>query len=233
MIEGPAYQVDQGGKGALLRLDRDGSRFDLREVENVGDEIEQVRAGAVYGAREFHLLACQIAFGILRQLLTENQNAVERRPQLVRHVREELRLVLRRQRQFRRLVLDRPASLLDLLVLSFDLGILLRELLRLLRQLLVGLLKLLLLRLQLARELLRLLQQPFGLHGRLDTVEDDADAGRQLFEEGEVRGREILEGGQTEHRLDLPFKDDGKDDEIAGQGLEEDRTDRHRVRGHI
>ena len=122
-------------------------------------------------------------FGVVRQLLAENQDAVERRSQLVRHVREELRLVLGGQRQFRGLVFDRAASLLDFLVLPFDLGILFGELLRLLRELLVRLLKLLLLRLQLTRELLRLLQQPFGLHRRLNAVEHDADTRRQLFEE--------------------------------------------------
>ena len=52
------------------------------------------------------------------------------------------------------------------------------KLLRLLRELLVGLLQLLLLRLQLGGQLLRLLQQAFGLHRRFNGVEHDADAGR-------------------------------------------------------
>ena len=59
--------------------------------------------------------------------------------------------------------------------LRFHLDVPFGELLRLLLQLLVGLLQLLLLRLQLAGELLRLLQQAFGLHGRFDRVEHDAD----------------------------------------------------------
>ena len=58
-------------------------------------------------------------------------------------------------------------------------------------ELVVGLLQLLLLRLQLAGELLRLQQQAFGAHGGLDRVEHDADAPGQLLEEGEVRGREL------------------------------------------
>ena len=223
----------QAAEEDLLGVDGDGAGLDLRQVENVGDQVQQVRAGAVDGARELHLLVRQIAFGIVRQLLAENQDAVERRPQLVRHVGEELRLVLRGQRQLRGLVFERAAGLLDFLVLALDLGVLLGELLRLLRQLLVGLLQLLLLRLQLARELLRLLQQPFGLHRRLDAVQHDADAGRQLLEERQVRRREVLQRRETEHRLDLPFEHDGEDDEVARQRLEEDRADRHGVGGHV
>ena len=34
---------------------RDGARFDLGEIENVADEVEQVRAGAVNGAGELDL----------------------------------------------------------------------------------------------------------------------------------------------------------------------------------
>ena len=105
----------------------------------------------------------------------------------MRHVGQELRLVLRGQRQLGGLFFQRAPGLLDLLVLALDLGVLLGELLRLLRQLLVGLLQLLLLRLQLGGELLRLLEQALGLHRRLDAVEHDADAGGQLLEERQVR----------------------------------------------
>jgi len=49
-------------------------------------------------------------------------------------------------------------------------------------ELLVGLLQFALLRLQFAGELLRLRQQPFGLHRRFDAVQDDANASRQLIE---------------------------------------------------
>ena len=134
-------------------------------------------------------LARQVAVRVVAELLAEDQDAVQRRAQLVRHVGEELGLVLRGQRQLGRLLLERAAGLLDLLVLALDLGVLLGELLRLLRELLVGLLQLLLLRLQLGGELLRLLEQALGLHRRLDAVEHDADAGGQLLEEGQVRAR--------------------------------------------
>ena len=129
--------------------------------------------------------------GFSAELLAEHQDAVERRAQLVRHVGQEFRLVLRGQRQFGRLFFQRAPRLLDFLVLALDLDVLLGELLRLLLELLVGLLQFLLLRLQFVGELLRLLEQAFGLHRRFDAVEHDADAGRQLLEKRQLRGREL------------------------------------------
>ena len=130
------------------------------------------------GAGEFDLLGRQIAVRIFGELLAEDQDAVERRAQLVRHVGEEFGLVLRGQRKLGRLFLERAAGLFDFLVLSFHLDVALGELLGLLFELFVGLLQFLLLGLQFAGELLRLLQQAFGLHRGLDRVEHDADASR-------------------------------------------------------
>ena len=101
----------------------------------------------------------QVAVGVLGELLAEDQDAVERRAQLVRHVREELGLVARGERQLGGLLFQRAARQLDFLVLALHLRVLLGEQLRLVGQLFVGLLQLLLLRLQLAGELLRLLEQ--------------------------------------------------------------------------
>ena len=123
-------------------------------------------------------LVAEIALRVVGQLLAEDEDRVERRAQLVRHVGQELRFVFRGQRQLGRLFLERAARLLDFLVLALDLDVSLGELLRLLFELLVGLLQLLLLRLQFAGELLRLLEQTFGLHRRFDRVEHDADRGR-------------------------------------------------------
>ena len=95
-----------------------------------------------------------------------------------RHVGEEFGLVLRGQRKFGRLFLERAPRLFDFLVLALHLDVALGELLGLLLELFVGLLQFLLLGLQFAGELLRLLQQAFGLHRGLDRVEHDADASR-------------------------------------------------------
>ena len=125
----------------------------------------------------------RLPVGFSASCWTQDQDRVQRRSQLMRHVGEELGLVLRRQRQFRGLLLERAARLLDLVVLAFDLDVLLSQLLRAERQLFVGLLQLALPRLQLGRQLLRLLQQVLGPHRRFNRVEDDADRLGQLFEE--------------------------------------------------
>ena len=105
----------------------------------------------------------------------------------MRHVGQEFRFVLRRQRQFRGLFFNRATRLFDLLVLALHLHVSFGKLLRLLFQLLVGLLQLALLRLQFGCELLRLLQQPFRLHRRFDRVQHDPDARRQLLQEGHLQ----------------------------------------------
>ncbi len=188
--ERPRHHVEQAGEEDLFRFDRDRARFDLREIENVADQVQQVGAGAVNGAGELDLLRREIAVRVVGELLAEHQNAVERRAQLVRHVGQELGLVLRSERQLLGLLFQRAAGLLDFLVLALHFDVLFGELLGFLRQLLVGLLQLFLLRLQLGGQLLRLLQQAFGLHRGFDAVQHDADAGGQLLEERQVRGGE-------------------------------------------
>ena len=117
----------------------------------------------------------QIADGVLGKLLAENQNRVQRRAQLVRHVREEFRLVLRSEGELRSLLFEGASGLLDFLVLPLDFDVLLGKLFRLRGQLLVGLLQLGLTGLQFEGQLLRLLQQVLGPHRRLDGVQHDAD----------------------------------------------------------
>src|SRR6185369_8081551 len=80
-------------------VDADGSRLDLGQVEDVVDQRQQVAARGVDGLRELDLARRQVALRVVRQLLRQDQQAVERRAQLVRHVGQELRLVLRRERE--------------------------------------------------------------------------------------------------------------------------------------
>ena len=207
--------VDQAGEGDFLGVDGDGSRFDLGQVENVADQVEQVGTGAVDGAGEVDLLERQIAFRVVAELLAQNQDAVERRAQLVRHVGEEFRLVLRRQRELGGLLFQRAAGLLDFLILALHLDVAFGELLRLLLELLVGLLQLALLGLQFAGQLLGLLQQAFRLHRRLDAVEHDADAGGELLQEHHLQGGELAERGELDHRLDLAFEQHRQHDDVA------------------
>lgn len=86
-------------------------------------------------------LSCpQIGVWVISKLLAEDQNAVERRPQLVRHICKKFGLVSGSERQLLRLLFQSPAGLFNLLILALDLGILLGELFGFLRELLVSLL---------------------------------------------------------------------------------------------
>ena len=104
-------------------------------------------------------LARQVAVGVLGELVGEDQQAVERRAQLVRHVGQELRLVLGGQGQLLGLFFQRLAGLFDFDVLAFDFGILMGQQLGLFLQFLVGLLQLFLPALQFRGQRLRLLEQ--------------------------------------------------------------------------
>ncbi|GAA3067997.1 hypothetical protein GCM10020254_09660 [Streptomyces goshikiensis] len=51
--------------------------LDLRQVEDVVDQLEQVRAGGVDDARVLDLLGGEVAGGVLGEQLGEDQQAVE------------------------------------------------------------------------------------------------------------------------------------------------------------
>ena len=233
VAERPRHHVEEVGEEHFLGVDRDGAGFDLGQVENIADEVEQVGAGAVDGARELDLLRRQIAFRIVGELLAEDQDRVERRAQLVRHVGQEFRLVLGGERELGRLLLERAAGLLDFLVLALDFDVAFGELLRLLLELLVGLLQLPLLRLQFAGELLRLLEQAFGLHRRFDRIEHDADRGGELLEEHGLQRGEFLNRGELDHRLDLVLEQHRQHDVVARLHFEQRRTDGHGAFRHF
>ena len=72
---GRATMSTQVGEEDFLGVDRDGAGLDLRQIENVADQVQQVGAGAVNGAGELDLLGGQIAVGIVGELLAEDQDA--------------------------------------------------------------------------------------------------------------------------------------------------------------
>ena len=157
--------------GTVRDVHRHGARLDLGEVEDVVDQVEQVGAGAVDGLGEPDLLGGQVPLRVLGQDLGEDEQAVERRPELVRHVGQELRLVLGDEGQLLGLLLQRHLGLLHLLVLLLHLRLLAGEQLGLLLQLGVGPLQLVLLLLEQLLGLLQraglLLQPLVGLGQRL------------------------------------------------------------------
>ena len=191
--------------------------------------FSKIGSGAVDGARELDLLRGQIAVRVVAELLAQHQDAVQRRAQFVRHVGQEFGLVLRSERQFLGFFFQRAARLFDFLVLAFHFHVLFGELLRFLRQLFVGLLQFFLLGLQFGRQLLRLLQQAFRLHRGFNTVQHDADAGRQLLQKRQVRGGEGAQRSQLDDRLHLIFKEHRQHDDVARHGLEQAGADRDGV----
>ena len=79
---------------------------------------------------ELPLLGRQVALGVVGEHLGQDQQAVQRRPQLVRHVGQELALVLRGQRELLGLLLQLLLGQLDLAILALDLRLLRGELAR-------------------------------------------------------------------------------------------------------
>ncbi len=80
--------------------------LDLRQIEDVVDQREQVAPGLVDVLEIVGLLLVHLAEHALDQHLGETDDRVERRAQLVRHVGEELRLVLVGDLELGALLLD-------------------------------------------------------------------------------------------------------------------------------
>ena len=91
LAEGAVDVVLNVGEALRRDVQRHGARLDLREIQDVVDQREQLRARRVDGARELDLLRREIAADVVGQEARQDQQAVERRAQLVRHVGEELR----------------------------------------------------------------------------------------------------------------------------------------------
>jgi len=183
----------------------------------------------VHGLRILHLLLGEVALLVLGEHAREDEHRVQRGAQLVAHVRQKLRAVLRRQLQLLGFLFDGVPRQFDLALFLVDLFLLLLQEGRLLFEFFVCIGQLLLLRLQAAGELLRLLQQRLGALRRLDRVDDDADRVGQLIEEGELNIIEGFEGGQFQHGAHLAFEENRHDDDVHGRRLAETTGDLHVV----
>jgi hypothetical protein len=173
------------------------------------------------GAGELDLLGGQVVIGIFAELLAENQNAVQRRSQLMRHVGKKFRLVLGSEREFFCLLFQSAAGLLDFLILSFYFDVLLGKLLCFLSQLFVGLLQFFLLGLEFRCELLRLLEQTFGLHRSFNAVQHNADAGSELLQKSQMGSGEGVQGRQFDHRFYPIFEEYRKNNDISRNRLKQ------------
>ena len=126
------------GIGDYFGFNGDRARLDLREVKDVADEVEQIGARAADGPGEFDLFGREGALGIVRQLLGQDQDAVERGAQLVGHVGQEFAFVFGGERQFGGFVLERAPGLFDFAVRAFDFRVLVGQFPCLFGQLLVA-----------------------------------------------------------------------------------------------
>ena len=79
---------------ARRRLDVHPAGLDLREIEHVVDEVEEVRSAGADGVERIALVGAERAIAL--EELRVADDAVERRAQLVAHVGEELALGARR-----------------------------------------------------------------------------------------------------------------------------------------
>ena len=162
---------------------------------------------------------------VVCELLGQDGQAVQRRAQLVRHVRDELRLVPGRGGELLRLLLDEPLRLLDLLVLRLDLAVLLGQERGLLGEILVGLRQLLLARLELLGLRLRLLEEPLRHRRGVDRVQHEADALRQLVQECLVGRAEGRERRQLDHGQHRSLERNREHDDVQRRRLAEARVD--------
>src|SRR3546814_5054550 len=83
----------------LADLDRNGAGFDLGQVENVVDEVEEVRSRRMDRPRELGLLLVEVALRIVGEELREDQQRIQWRAKLVTHVREEFGFVFGGERK--------------------------------------------------------------------------------------------------------------------------------------
>src|SRR5580692_8735762 len=125
MPERTRHHFQQVREKDLLRLNRNCSRFNLREIENVADQVQQVSSGTVNRAGKFDLLWGEVMVRVLTELLAQDENRIQRSPQLVGHVREELRLVFRGKGEFLGLLFEGPTRLFDFLIFAFNFDVLL------------------------------------------------------------------------------------------------------------
>ena len=192
-------------------LDLHMPRLDLREVEDVIDERQQIVAGRLYRLRVAHLLRAQLAVVIVGEELCEDQQRIQRCPELVRHVRQKVGLVLARlfelfgsepndlvhALQIVPLVLELLGLLLELGICLLEFGLLefearLRLLQRptLLFEFLVRYSQFFSLGLKLFGLALGLFEEFLQLRAKVCGTNGDADAVRHLFEK---RKRVFLE----------------------------------------
>ena len=143
-------------------------------IQDVADEVEQVRAGGIDGAGVVHLLRSQRRFGVLGKQPGKNQKAVERRAEPRATCWRGTRTCTSSSTPAARASRQGDLGGLDFAVLDLDVAVAQLEQACLLGEILVGLLQRHGSLLQLTGEQLGLGEQVLGALVDHDRVEDDA-----------------------------------------------------------
>ena len=98
--------LEQVGQGHRREVELHPPGLDLRQVEDLVDELEEVAPGVADVADVLLLALGQLAEHAVEQHVGEPDDGVQRRPELVRHAREELGLVAAGDLELARLVLE-------------------------------------------------------------------------------------------------------------------------------
>ncbi len=232
-IEHPPQVLDHRLQGHRLVVHLLLAGFDARQIQHLVDQGQKIFAGGVDGPGELDLLVGEVARGVLGQQVRQQQHAVQRRAQLVRHVGQELRLVRADSGQLGGLVLQVGAGVGQLEVAGLQRVTLIFQLLGSQAQLKVGLAQLVLLGLQLfvdRPQLLFLRRQPLGLALRLGqkfargrprarAVQGD---GQRVAHQGQELGVRVGPGpkqGQLQHADDAALARDRLEDQRGRRGL--------------
>ena len=182
-----------------MRLDAAG--LDLGEIENLVDQRQRIPSGGMNRLRPLPLLVAEVPVLVGGKHLGEDHHAVERCADFMRHVAQELRLVIR----FLRLGFERRARLGDLPLPELELH--------------GPILELLPPAIELHVRTLQLLQQLLGAHAGADQVDRESDGEHQLLQKGELHGRELVEGAELDDASHLILEEDRVDGDVARRGF--------------
>ena len=148
----------------------------------------------------------EVAFRILVELLSKDEQAVQRRAELMGHIGQELRFVFGGEGKLLRLFFQGPAGFFDFFVLGLHLILLFDEQKGFILQFIVRSTQLFLLYFELAGQGLGLGEQFFRPGVGFDGIEHDPDALDQLAQEVQVGFAEDIEGGEFDNGFDLVFE---------------------------